>query len=109
MRESIIADQIKRERQLVFLRRVACVAVAAALVLGLVLAYHDQAIMADAKYASFYHERGDAHLARGDFDHAIADFETASIAYSAKGDFERAIATYNQAKKLRGDLGANAP
>jgi len=64
--------------------------------------------------AQAYYDRGVAYRAKGDTDHAIADYNEAirldpdlaeayssrGIAYRAKGDTDRAIADYNEAIRL---------
>jgi tetratricopeptide (TPR) repeat protein len=82
------------------------------------LAKGDDAIVAcslwitqDPKYAVAYQNRGKAYISKGDYDHAIADFNQAirldphsvnaydrrGWAYYSKGDYDRAIADFDQA------------
>jgi tetratricopeptide (TPR) repeat protein len=70
----------------------------------------DQTIGEFPRDAEAYNNRGNAYLAKGDFDRAIADYTKAieidpkdadaynnrSYAYHAKGDFDRAIADYTK-------------
>ena len=68
----------------------------------------------DKELAALFNYRGVAHKAKGDLDHAIADYTEAirrdpnyapaynsrGIAYKAKGDVDKAIADYDQAIRL---------
>jgi tetratricopeptide (TPR) repeat protein len=74
----------------------------------------DSGIPNDKELAALFNYRGVAYKAKGDLDHAIADYTEAirrdpgyaaaynsrGIAYKAKGDVDKAIADYDQAIRL---------
>ncbi len=80
------------------------------------LADYNQAITIDAKYADAYNNRGTVHLARREFDLAVADFNQAialqavtlngqkstpyinlGLIYEAKGDYDEASVQFSKA------------